>query len=104
MKKTVVVSLMLAPIVLFYVVGMLIHGNVGIEVFIVVFYMVSCVIGWTLFYFGRFISMKRKYKTGEQILIFIAMWCIINPVTNVFVCIYGYKKGKKAWINYVGDK
>lgn len=101
-KKIVASCLLIVPDVLFYSICSIIKHHIDWGIVIIFMYAVSCVLGWTMFYAGKYFDLRRYYAKHEQILTFFVMWLIMIPLTNVIICINGYFKGKKAWIKYVG--
>lgn len=59
--------------------------------------------GWVLYFASYYVDMREHYVKLELVRMYVVMLLIINPVTNLLMCPYWYKTGKRRWTVYVGD-
>ena len=60
-------------------------------------------LGWVLYFVSYYVDMRERYVKFELVRMYVVMLLIINPVTNLLMCPYWYKTGKRRWTVYVGD-
>ena len=73
------------------------------ECFFVLGYSLLYGLGVVLYFSSYYIDMREHYVKFELVKMCFVMLLIINPVTNLLICPYWYKKGKRRWSVYVGD-
>lgn len=102
-KKLIIEYLLQLPVIGIFIICSWMSRYAWQSAFFVLGYSLLYGLGVVLYFSSYYIDMREHYVKFELVKMCFVMLLIINPVTNLLICPYWYKKGKRRWSVYVGD-
>lgn len=102
-KKVMIEYLLQLPVIGTFLICAWICHYAWQSMFLIFVYSMLYGLGWVLYFTSYYVDMREHYVKFELVKMYFVMLIILNPITNLLMCPYWYKTGKRRWSVHVGD-